>query len=176
MRDVQSDERTGLRTELLSDGRVLHVTLDAGRGNVLTIAVLRALREALAEEGRHSQLCALLIDHTGEHFSYGASVQEHRAEQVRELLLCFRLLATDLLHSGLPLIAAVRGLCLGGGLELASLCDRVVAAPSAQFGQPEIELGVFAAARLSAPSRPHRPTASDGAAHDRTPTRRERSA
>ena len=41
-------------------------------------------------------------------------------------------------------LAAVRGQCLGGGLELASFCQRVVAAPDARLGQPEIVLGVFA--------------------------------
>ena len=141
---VTDQEWTTLRTDLQSGGRVLRVTLDAGVGNILTIAVLSELREAVAKHAPDPDLRALLFDHAGEHFSYGASVQEHRAESVGELLFRFRLLADDLFRSGLPLVAAVRGLCLGGGFELASLCDRVVASPSAELGQPEIELGVFA--------------------------------
>jgi cyclohexa-1,5-dienecarbonyl-CoA hydratase len=138
------EDRTTLSTDVLSGGRVLRITLDAGRGNVLSIAVLTELREAVAKHAGNVKLRALLIDHSGEHFSYGASVEEHRAERVGELLLRFRLLAGDLLRTGLPLVASVRGLCLGGGLELVSLCDRVVCAPTAELGQPEIELGVFA--------------------------------
>ncbi len=126
------------------DGSLLRVTLDAGRGNVLTRAVLSELREALTVIGTDSTLRAILFDHTGEHFSYGASIEEHRAEHVGELLSQFRMFARDLLRSGVPTVCAVRGLCLGGGLELAALCDRLVVSPEAQLGQPEIELGVFA--------------------------------
>ncbi len=125
-------------------GRVLRIELDAGRGNVITRGVLSELRDVLAVHADEGKLCAILFDHSGEHFSFGASVEEHRAEHVRELLSNFRLFARDLLGSGVPLVCAVRGWCLGGGLELACLCDRVVASPTARFGQPEIRLGVFA--------------------------------
>jgi cyclohexa-1,5-dienecarbonyl-CoA hydratase len=49
-----------------------------------------------------------------------------------------------MLESALPTVAVVRGQCLGGGLELASFCTRVFAAPDAKLGQPEIKLGVVA--------------------------------
>ncbi len=49
----------------------------------------------------------------------------------------------ELLALGVPTCAVVRGLCLGGGLELASYCSHVVATPKAKLGQPEINLAVF---------------------------------
>lgn len=133
-----------VRVERTGGGDVALVTLDAGRGNVITTACLRELREVVAVLDADGALRALLLDHAGEHFSYGASIEEHRPDAVAGLLAQFRALARDLLGSGLPTVCAVRGRCLGGGLELASLCDRVVAAPDARFGQPEIRLGVFA--------------------------------
>jgi cyclohexa-1,5-dienecarbonyl-CoA hydratase len=64
--------------------------------------------------------------------------------------------------SSVPALAAVRGQCLGGGLELASFCHRVFAAPDARLGQPEIVLGVFApVASLMLPERIGRANAED---------------
>jgi cyclohexa-1,5-dienecarbonyl-CoA hydratase len=64
--------------------------------------------------------------------------------------------------SGVPTLAAVRGQCLGGGLELASFCHRIFAAPDAKLGQPEIVLGVFApVASLVLPERIGRANAED---------------
>jgi cyclohexa-1,5-dienecarbonyl-CoA hydratase len=68
----------------------------------------------------------------------------------------------DLLASPLVLLAAVRGKCLGGGLELASFCHRVFASPDASLGQPEVVLGVFAPmASAFLPERVGRPAAED---------------
>jgi cyclohexa-1,5-dienecarbonyl-CoA hydratase len=124
--------------------RLLRLTIDAGKGNVLTRACLHELREATVLLGKESRLRALVLDHAGEHFSYGASVAEHRQESVGAMLEELSTLALALLRSNLPLLAVVHGHCLGGGLELVLLADRVFASPSARFGQPEVSLGVFA--------------------------------
>jgi cyclohexa-1,5-dienecarbonyl-CoA hydratase len=71
-------------------------------------------------------------------------VQEHLPDQVAGMLRGFHGLFRAIAESGLPVLAAVRGACLGGGLELASLAQRLFAAPDARLGQPEILLGVFA--------------------------------
>ena len=68
----------------------------------------------------------------------------------------------ELLESPAPVLVAVRGQCLGGGLELALACGPIFAAPDAQFGQPEIKLGVFApAASCLLPYRVSQPAAED---------------
>jgi cyclohexa-1,5-dienecarbonyl-CoA hydratase len=76
-------------------------------------------------------------------FCAGADVADHTPKRVKKMLTAFhgvfrRLAATDCLK-----IAMVHGYCLGGGMELATFCDFVLASESAQFGQPEIKLGCF---------------------------------
>jgi cyclohexa-1,5-dienecarbonyl-CoA hydratase len=71
-------------------------------------------------------------------------VEEHLPGQVAGMLRGFHGLFRAIAESGVPVLAAVRGACLGGGLELASFSHRVFAAPGARLGQPEILLGVFA--------------------------------
>ena len=60
------------------------------------------------------------------------------------MLRGFRGTLLALFDSSVVFVAAVRGSCLGGGLELASCCNRIFASPDAKLGQPEIALGVFA--------------------------------
>ena len=133
-----------LRLEALEEGRVLRFVLDAGKGNVIDARVIAALREAVADARKSPGLCALIVDHEGPHFSFGASVEEHTPDQVGEMLPSLHALARELLGMNLPILVVARGMVLGGGLELLLLGDLVFAAPDAKFGQPEIQLGVFA--------------------------------
>ena len=133
-----------VRIERLDGGRVACVVLDAGRGNVIGTRAIAELAAALGTLARDSSLRAVLLDHSGPDFSFGASVEEHAPERVGEMLRAFHALAADLVSFPVPTIAAVRGRCLGGGLELVALCDLVFAARDAQFAQPELALGVFA--------------------------------
>jgi cyclohexa-1,5-dienecarbonyl-CoA hydratase len=141
---MQELEWKAVRAEQLDDGHLLRLVLDCGKGNVLDREAIGALREAAAALGRAPGLRAIVIDHAGKHFSYGASVEEHLPGKVEQMLPELHALARELLELDVPLLAAVRGLCLGGGLELALLADRIFASPSARFGQPETNLGVFA--------------------------------
>lgn len=125
-------------------GALLRLTLQSGKGNVLDTAAIGALREALREARGQPAIRAVLLCAAGKHFSFGASVEEHLPHKVVEMLPAFHALFTDLLASGKALLCAVRGQCLGGGLELAAFCQRVFAAPDARLGQPEIKLGVMA--------------------------------
>lgn len=146
----------------LLDGSVLHLRLDFGKGNILDVAAIRELRQVVAEIGDRSELKALLVDHTGQHFSFGASVEDHLPDRVGEMLPEFHALVRETLALDLPMLAAVRGQCLGGGLEVALLADRIVAAPGARFAQPEINLAVFApVASLLLPHRVGTQTATD---------------
>ena len=85
-----------------------------------------------------------VFEGAGAHFSYGASVAEHRPAEIERVLPRFHDLFRDLYDLARPTLAVVRGKCLGGGLELAAFCNWIFAAPDAQLGQPEIRLGVFA--------------------------------
>jgi cyclohexa-1,5-dienecarbonyl-CoA hydratase len=123
---------------------ILEVVLDRPKGNILDAAMVGALRAALPEEAARGSVRALLFRGAGSHFSFGASVEEHRPDQVADMLHSFHGFFRDLLALRKPLLAAVQGQCLGGGLELAGFCQRVFAAPGAVLGQPEIILGVFA--------------------------------
>lgn len=123
---------------------VLQVVLDQPKANIIDSAMVAALRSVVCDEAAQVQVRAVLFEGEGAHFSFGASVEEHLPDQVQDMLRGFHGLFRDLIALHKPLLAAVRGQCLGGGLELAAFCQRVFAAPEAMLGQPEIMLGVFA--------------------------------
>ena len=123
-------------------------------GNILDADTMTDLTAVFHQTLYQRHLKAIVLEGTGDHFSYGASVQEHMPDQVAAMLRRFRELLTAALDSSVVLIAAVRGQCLGGGLELATIAHRILARRDATFGQPEISLGVFApAASLLLPIR-----------------------
>jgi len=105
---------------------------------------MAALSGVFADARRTPGLKAMCLEGAGGHFSFGASVQEHMADQVQAMLAELRRLVLDMFDSHVVILSAVSGQCLGGGLELASVGHRVFAARDAKFGQPEIALGVFA--------------------------------
>jgi len=125
------------------DGAVWQVTFGAGHGNILDGATMRELARVFVEARAASDLKAICLEGAGRDFSFGASVQEHQIDQVRSMLETLRGLVLDLLGCHVATLAVVRGRCLGGGLELVAVCHRVFATTAAEFGQPEIALGVF---------------------------------
>jgi cyclohexa-1,5-dienecarbonyl-CoA hydratase len=119
------------------------LVLNAPKANILDMAMLDDLLGALRDVQARPAVKLLVFEGAGPHFCYGASVEEHRAEQAREMIPRFGRLFTALLEAAIPMAAAVRGQCLGGGMELALFCNWVFADTTARFGQPEIRLGVF---------------------------------
>jgi cyclohexa-1,5-dienecarbonyl-CoA hydratase len=132
---------TAVRAARVDD--VLALVLEGEKGNVLTGAAMRALEEQVAGAANDRSLKLVTIRGQGRHFSFGASVEEHRPEQVREMLGAFHRLIRTVAGSPVPVAAVVGGRCLGGAFELALACHFVLAAPDAIFACPEIELGVF---------------------------------
>ncbi len=128
------------------DGTLLRLRLDRPKANVLDAATIAALDAALVEHGAKPGLLGILIDASGPHFSFGASVEEHLPAQCAEMLSGFHRLILRVLGSPVPVLMAVRGQCLGGGLELVSAGHLLFASPDARLGQPEIQIGVFAPA------------------------------
>jgi cyclohexa-1,5-dienecarbonyl-CoA hydratase len=137
--------RLNVRAELLDAG-IGALTFGAPPLNILTRALLAELRGGLARLCGERTLRALVLDAEGPHFSAGADVGEHMAPQFRAMIPEFLDTVIALAHFPAPVIAVVRGRCLGGGFELAQAADLIVAEESASFGQPEILLGVFAPA------------------------------
>lgn len=156
-----TDTTAPLFHTLEEDGGLLRITLDSPPGNVIDSAMLRAIMHVLDEHSRREIRC-IVFDHTGKHFSFGASVEEHRADQVAGMLSEFHGLFKRLIDLAKPTIAAVRGQCLGGGMELAAFCNFVFASPTANFAQPEIQLGVLPpVASLVLPPRIGQPLADE---------------
>lgn len=133
----------GVRVERVEDGRIARLVLDAGKGNVLTTAVVEALRCAFGEVGAEPRVRAVLLTHAGQDFSFGASVPEHAPGQVERMLPKFHELFRTIAATNLPVVTAVRGRCLGGGFELAIVAQHLVVAADARLGVPEVTLGVF---------------------------------
>lgn len=123
-------------------------TLTFGRPphNILTQALLAEMREGLRRLAAERTLRVLVLDSEGQHFSAGADVGEHLPPLYRSMIPEFLDTVIALVRFPLPVLAVVRGRCLGGGFELAQAADVIVAGESATFGQPEILLGVFAPA------------------------------
>ncbi len=129
----------------IEDG-IATLTLDHPPLNILTRAVLAELRLALDTLAKDASVRVLRLCAAGKHFSAGADVGEHLPPQYAELIPEFVDTITWLAAFPLPVVAAVRGRCLGGGFELAMAADVIIAGEGATFGQPEIMLGVTAPA------------------------------
>jgi len=124
------------------EGSAARVTLDRPPLNVLDIPMMRALGRAL---GPLVSACDFVVFQGAgpKGFSAGAEVRDHTPDRVAEMLEAFHAIFRRLWDADCLTLAAVHGHCLGGGCELATFCDFVVATESAQFGQPEIKLGCF---------------------------------
>jgi cyclohexa-1,5-dienecarbonyl-CoA hydratase len=137
-------ETAPIRCSVERAGEIQRIVLDRPRGNVLDLAMISAIRRRIAEIASvPGPLKLLVFEGAGEHFSFGASVQEHLPGKVGELLPEFHALFRDLESLSAPTAAVVRGQCLGGGFELAVWCGMIFGEPSARFGVPESRLGVF---------------------------------
>jgi cyclohexa-1,5-dienecarbonyl-CoA hydratase len=128
--------------QLRTEGRTAWITLDRPPLNVVDIPMMNALSKALYDLGGRADF--IVFQGAGEKgFSAGAEVRDHTPERIRQMLSAFHGVFRQLWRSGCVTIAGVHGYCLGGGCELATYCDFVIAGESAMFGQPEIRLGCF---------------------------------
>ncbi|MDP1649850.1 MAG: cyclohexa-1,5-dienecarbonyl-CoA hydratase [Rubrivivax sp.] len=128
------------------DGALLRLRLSRPKANICDAAMIGALHAALDTHRADQGLRGVLLDAEGPHFSFGASVEEHLAGSCAAMLASLHTLILAMVEFPAPILVAVRGQCLGGGLEIALAGGPIFAAPEAQFGQPEIKLGVFAPA------------------------------
>ena len=135
-----------LKVWIEAEGRLLRLRLSRPKANLIDAEMIAALDAALAEHLGNAHLGAALLDAEGPHFSFGASVEEHLPAQCAAMLKGIHALVLRLAASPLPILVAVRGQCLGGGLEVAMAGHLMFLAPDSVLGQPEMKLGVFAPA------------------------------
>lgn len=151
-----------LESWLDRDGKVLRLRLNRPKANIVDAAMIAALDAALVAHAQKADLAMVLLDAAGPHFSFGASVEEHFPDQMAGMLASLHGLLKRMLNYPCPIIVAVQGQCLGGGLEVALAGSQIFAAKDAKLGQPEIKLGVFApAASCLLPERTRQAVADD---------------
>ena len=138
--------KTPLTVWLDREGRLLRLRLSRPKANIVDAEMIAALEAALDEHLDNPAIAAVMLDAEGTHFSFGASVEEHMPDQCADMLGALHRLVLKLAGAPVPTLCAIRGQCLGGGLEVALACSRLFAAPDAAMGQPEIKLAVFAPA------------------------------
>jgi enoyl-CoA hydratase len=127
------------------DGAIGIVTLNRPKVlNALNTQLMTELVDALQELDRDGEIRCIALIGNDRAFAAGADIGEMATATPVELLQQNRFARWDSIRQiSKPLVAGVSGFCLGGGCELAMTCDIVVASETAQFGQPEINLGIM---------------------------------
>jgi enoyl-CoA hydratase len=132
-----------LKTE--TRGRVAIITLNRPDAlNALNSELLGELRETLAQYGADEKIGAIVLTGSEKAFAAGADIKEMQPlDYVGAYMDDFFEGWSAVANTRKPVIAAVSGYALGGGCELAMMCDFIIASETAKFGQPEITLGVI---------------------------------
>jgi len=122
---------------------IARITLRRPPLNILNIELMGEINRALESLRGRGDLKAIAFLAEGKAFSAGVDVSEHTGEKVRDMIYVFHKMFRLLDEAGVTSVAVVGGAALGGGCELATFCDIVIASENAKFGQPEIQVGVF---------------------------------
>ena len=127
------------------EGPVGLVTLNRPKVlNALNQATMDELVDALEGLDRDDEIRCVVLTGNERAFAAGADVTEMVEATPADMLAGYRFLQWERIRKiSKPIIAAVRGYALGGGCELAMLCDMVIAGEGARFGQPEINIGIM---------------------------------
>jgi cyclohexa-1,5-dienecarbonyl-CoA hydratase len=131
------------RISLEVDAPVARIVLRHPPLNVIDVAMMEELAQSLAEIEAQPEISVILIAGDGKAFSVGVDVAAHTPDHVHEMLTKFHSVIRGLVATAKVTVAAVQGYCLGGGAELAMVCDIVYTTESAQWGFPEIKLGCY---------------------------------
>jgi cyclohexa-1,5-dienecarbonyl-CoA hydratase len=122
---------------------VARIRMARPKHNVLDIEMMKELNGQLEMLLADPALKCVALFGDGPSWCAGVEVADHKPEMVGEMIATFNRIFELTEQFEVPLIAAVQGACLGGGMELAIACDMVIASEKAVFGQPEIKLGFF---------------------------------
>jgi len=146
MNSPPADNSSHLISWLDREAQLLRLRFNRPKANLVDAKMIAALQRAFASHADNHRLKAVLLDAEGPHFSFGASIQEHLPEGCAQMLRSLHQLIGTMLEFPVPILVAIRGQCLGGGLEVALAGSQLFAAEAAKLGQPEIQLAVFAPA------------------------------
>ncbi len=119
------------------------ITLNRPPVNVLNIAMMEEINNALDSWQGDKGLKVVLFKAKGKCFSAGVDVGEHMGDLAPKMIESFHGIFRRMHKLGVLTVASVYSSCLGGGCELAIFCDLVLASEGAKFGQPEIQVGVY---------------------------------
>jgi enoyl-CoA hydratase len=142
-------------------GHVAIVTIDNPPVNALPVAGWYALADAVRSAGRDPDVHCLIIAAEGRGFQAGVDIKELANDPTNKSMIgvnrgCFDVFAA-VYDCEVPVIAAINGFCLGGGIGIAGNCDIIVASDDATFGVPEIDRGALGTAtHLSRLVPPHK--------------------
>jgi cyclohexa-1,5-dienecarbonyl-CoA hydratase len=124
-------------------GSVARITLRNPPLNVIDRPMMHELAQAMLDLENRPDISIVLFEGDSQAFSAGVDIEAHVPEQVREMLTSFHAVIRAIVVSRKITFAAVQGTCLGGGAELAAICDMVYTARDATWGFPEIKLGCY---------------------------------
>jgi len=125
------------------EGAVARIQLRHPPLNVIDVPMTEDLAQVLAEIESRPDIAILVFGGEGKAFSAGVDVAAHTPDKVEQMLAKFHGAIRSLVATKKVTIAAVHGHCLGGGAELAMVCDIVYTTEDAQWGFPEIKLGCY---------------------------------
>src|SRR5579862_3362201 len=132
-----------VRIAMQADGPVGRIRLRNSPLNVIDILMMEELAWALGEIEARPEISVIVLNGEGKAFSAGVDVAAHTPDKVEEMLGKFHAVIRALVATKKVTIAAVHGHCLGGGAEIAMVCDLVYSSELATWGFPEIKLGCF---------------------------------
>jgi cyclohexa-1,5-dienecarbonyl-CoA hydratase len=120
------------------------LTINRPPVNILNIAAMEEMNDAITSLIGNKEIKVLVISSSGEKaFSAGVDVADHTEEKVEKMIEVFHDIFRNLAKLDQVTVAALKGLTLGGGCEIAIFCDLIIAADNLKIGQPEIKLAVF---------------------------------
>ncbi len=134
---------SSVRIEVATGDQVARVRLANPPLNVIDLAMTEALTNFLSEAETRADISVIVFEGAGRAFSAGVDVKAHVPEQVREMLTGFHAVIRAVASSRKVTVAAVHGACLGGGAELAAVCNMAYTARDATWGFPEIKLACY---------------------------------
>jgi cyclohexa-1,5-dienecarbonyl-CoA hydratase len=123
--------------------QVVRIALNNPPLNVIDLAMMEELAQALGEIEARTDVSVVILSGQGKAFSAGVDVAAHTPDKVGAMLEKFHAVIRTLVANQKVTIASVHGHCLGGGAELAMVCDMVYTEDSACWGFPEIKLGCY---------------------------------
>ncbi len=124
---------------------VAHIQLNRPKElNALNLELMLEIKQALIELDEDPEVRAIVLSGNERAFAAGADIKQMAGRTAMDMLKIDQFSTWDSMRkTKKPMIAAVSGFALGGGCELAMICDIIIASETAQFGQPEINIGIM---------------------------------